>query len=408
MGEAGDCAGISGSSRIDLLARTAALCDGVRRIPDPAQAVSFVRHLDTLLVALAHGRGALDIAIGERLDALSVGDRAMELGSVTIGDYARERLGMPASTAQKMARLARGLRDAPLLREAVRSGEVSCRQAEAVLPVARGEAEAGWVERARSETVRSLKAAVKEAVPDEEPFERLCVDVPPERRAVLDEALDLAGQLLGATAAKWQRVEALCQEYLSDHPGQELPVAPPEEDWIEHAQAWVEQENKRWSSLFQTDDLHRAAGRAAAGRGGEDVRAWRFHRGHARPTPFSAAASVRRRPERLRKLADAPRMPFPDRRAFHRCLESLCAAHHQRGIHMGRVRVRGRAPDDLTWELGVQAGCHPSPCTDHLRSDAQRPLAVFTFRGGQGAPASAHVLKACTNWSCVIDTGFRP
>ena len=36
------------------------------------------------------------------------------------------------------------------------------RQAEAVLPVARGEAEADWVARARKETVRTLQAAVKD------------------------------------------------------------------------------------------------------------------------------------------------------------------------------------------------------------------------------------------------------
>jgi hypothetical protein len=32
-------------------------------------------------------------------------------------------------------------------------------------------------------------------------------------------------------------------------------------------------------------------------------------------------------------------------------LTSLCAAHHLRGIHMGRLKVAGRAPDQLTWTL---------------------------------------------------------
>jgi hypothetical protein len=32
-------------------------------------------------------------------------------------------------------------------------------------------------------------------------------------------------------------------------------------------------------------------------------------------------------------------------------LTSLCAAHHLRGVHMGRLRVTGRAPDQLRWTL---------------------------------------------------------
>jgi HNH endonuclease len=33
-------------------------------------------------------------------------------------------------------------------------------------------------------------------------------------------------------------------------------------------------------------------------------------------------------------------------------LVSLCAAHHLHGVHAGFVRVRGRAPDALQWEMG--------------------------------------------------------
>jgi len=32
---------------------------------------------------------------------------------------------------------------------------------------------------------------------------------------------------------------------------------------------------------------------------------------------------------------------------------TLCAFHHQRGVHAGRVRIWGRAPDALVFELGV-------------------------------------------------------
>ena len=37
-------------------------------------------------------------------------------------------------------------------------------------------------------------------------------------------------------------------------------------------------------------------------------------------------------------------------------LTSVCAAHHLRGIHMGRLRVSGKAPDGLWWELKGEDG----------------------------------------------------
>ena len=35
---------------------------------------------------------------------------------------------------------------------------------------------------------------------------------------------------------------------------------------------------------------------------------------------------------------------------------SLCATHHLRGVHMGRIRVQHVPPDRLRWELGVWEG----------------------------------------------------
>jgi hypothetical protein len=38
---------------------------------------------------------------------------------------------------------------------------------------------------------------------------------------------------------------------------------------------------------------------------------------------------------------------------------SLCAFHHLRGIHAGRLRCIGRAPDRLTWQMGIRPGAAP-------------------------------------------------
>jgi hypothetical protein len=38
---------------------------------------------------------------------------------------------------------------------------------------------------------------------------------------------------------------------------------------------------------------------------------------------------------------------------------TLCAFHHLRGVHSGRIRVRGRAPGALRFELGLRPGAPP-------------------------------------------------
>ena len=103
--------------------------------PPPHERKSVLRDeaaflLDRLLTSVARGHGALEIAIGRGLSALAEGDNSLRLGFSSIGDYARERLGIAAGTAQKLARLSRALRERPLLWEAVRRGEVSARKAE--------------------------------------------------------------------------------------------------------------------------------------------------------------------------------------------------------------------------------------------------------------------------------------
>lgn len=180
--------------------------------------------VDRLLAPVARGRGALDLAIGEGLATLSVGDRTLRLGYCSIGDYAREKLGIAARTAQAMAQLSRELRERPLLREAVLRGEVSARKAQALVGVVFGENEAQWVERARAETVRALEQAVRAERGEEESdeaWERVCLPLSGEERAELDEALRLAGKVVGTMPPRHQRLEALSQEFLSEYPDPE-------------------------------------------------------------------------------------------------------------------------------------------------------------------------------------------
>jgi hypothetical protein len=110
----------------ELEAAVARLGWRLPRVRDPAIARRWAHGVHTALVHVASGLGALEVAIGEGLASLKVGLRAMDLGYSNIGDYAREELGLNASTAAKMERLARRLRDLPLIRDAVRRGVISC------------------------------------------------------------------------------------------------------------------------------------------------------------------------------------------------------------------------------------------------------------------------------------------
>jgi hypothetical protein len=92
------------------------------------------------LAQVARAQGAVELAIGDGLAALTVGDRLITLGSSCLKDYAREVLGIQERKAQ--AQLSRELERRPQLRAAVVAGEVRIRHAQTVLPVALGDAEA--------------------------------------------------------------------------------------------------------------------------------------------------------------------------------------------------------------------------------------------------------------------------
>src|SRR5512138_1763789 len=106
------------------------------------------------------GRGAIDVTLAEGLAKLCQGDRLAALGC-HLDDYAREVLDLGPRATRELARLGRGLRSRPLLREAMRSGRVQLRAAQTILPVAVGADEAEWVGVAGHLTVRELEQAVR-------------------------------------------------------------------------------------------------------------------------------------------------------------------------------------------------------------------------------------------------------
>ena len=223
--------------------------------------------VDGLLTRVARGRGALDVAMAERLADMATGANVLRLGWSGTGDYAREVLGIAPRTAQQMIRTARELRARPLLREAVRRGDVSSRRAVAVLPLAVGDEEGAWVERARVMTVRELEGAAKSggaAAAADERWEEFSATVSEATRSRLDQALDLAGRMIGTTSPRWQRLEVICQEYLGDHPAEAgdprlddegAGCEPIDDDWLDQVKAGLEEEYDRWSFLEDVEPV---------------------------------------------------------------------------------------------------------------------------------------------------------
>jgi hypothetical protein len=267
----------------ELRSRAEARCAGfmpppIRELPDLERAEIFelsressglFEQLEGGIMTAASIHGAFDLAIAEGLLALTGGDRLLQLG-VRLDDYARERLDLQPRTTMKRVRLAEQLRDLPLLREALRVGEVSLRAAEVVAPVAKGDGELGWVERASTDTIRALEAQVKQLRPSladaladaeqEDEFGRLSVGATPDELAVIGEALERASQEL-PDSKPFQQLEAMAQEYLGGHPeaapeASPLPSrelfrgpAPLRPDLEEGQKIQLEAETERWSTL---------------------------------------------------------------------------------------------------------------------------------------------------------------
>jgi hypothetical protein len=59
-------------------------------------------------------------------------------------------------------------------------------------------------------------------------------------------------------------------------------------------------------------------------------------------------------------------------------LTTLCARHHQRGVHGAGLRIEGRAPDDLVFELPIG-----------LFRSGDRKVAIRTPKAGKAVPVGA-------------------
>jgi hypothetical protein len=264
--------------------------------------------------------------------------------------YAREQLGMSASKARALLRLERAADVCPELRDAYRSGRLSWVKALCLLPILLldipGEWRPIWVGWAEHVTVRRLEEDVE--------------------RALL---------LRAGHSRAWAR----CQ---FDPERAQDPIPPAERQMcaadvnVEATQRLEWRVPREVAALFwavrETLRSRLGAERSRSLTDGEvfdamldcALLAWTLRDPRARrPDPVverdgyrcavPGCTSRRNLHDHHLRFRSAGGSDEPGNRV------ALCAFHHQRCLHLGFMRIRGRAPDGLVFELGLRPGASP-------------------------------------------------
>ena len=191
------------------------------------------RDADGRLRELVAERARARPVLGELALALLEKKGHRELGFRSLGDWARERLGLEARTVREWALVWKRLGELPLLRRAVEAGEITWTVAGEAARLATPESEAACLETVRGRTVRAVKemvAAVRRAerrakgkevaggsaaeAAEEEGSERVRVRIPcsSELARKWAVACELARRVAGEEMPAWACAEAIAAE----------------------------------------------------------------------------------------------------------------------------------------------------------------------------------------------------
>jgi hypothetical protein len=244
--------------------------------------------------------------------------------------YVTERLGLSVRKARALVALERKTWDADAFGAAYRTGELSWVRALTILSVVTERTAATWVERAAAVPVRRLADEVEWAL------------------AVRDGLVPIAPPPMGAALALDER--QLCARPEWEFPDAEVAFSAPVavvallrtailafahprdsligglESLLLHVKAEWEGQPRHRDPIFARDGWRCAVPVCTARQ--------QLHDHHL---VFRSRGGGNERENRI----------------------TLCAWHHLRGVHAGRVRAEGEAPDAITWEIGVRAGRRP-------------------------------------------------
>jgi len=253
----------------------------------------------------------IDADLGDLLREILDRRLYRDLGFERFDRYVEERTDVAPRTARRWVRLARGGADTRAVATAFRAGQITGLQAGVVLPVATGDAPA-WISRAQATTLRGLEDAAREARASADPHTCVVRFRAPESVAVVfRSAIETARrELEEAEAAPGAGSHAAALGWM-----------------LEHAIATWEAEGEQFRDY------------ADFGRDG-----WRC---------TAPGCTARRNLQSHHVVFRSRGGPdVPSNRT------TLCAFHHLRGVHAGIVACEGRAPDALTFALGLRPGGH--------------------------------------------------
>ena len=374
-------------SKVRLLTRVATPEDEEAWI-DRARRLS-IRPLEHEVRALREpADGGLDAAIAPLLRIVTCPHYEGNGAYWKLADFAAEQLGMSPSKARALLRTERAGDACPDLRASFRDGRLSWAKAQCLLPLLLLDIDSlrapdwrrrrvAWAERV---TVRRLEADAQRALllraGHGPAFER-CLEDPARARDPIPE--------------------------------DERQLCAPDID-VEATERLEWRAPREVAALFlAVREAIRGRLRAATNRPASDSDAFAAMLDHALAT-WTQRDPGKPRPdpvfERDGYLCAVPgcssRMSFHDHHVVFRShqgsndienLLTLCAFHHRRCVHAGRLRIRGLAPDRLVFELGVRPGAPP------LARFRSGDVAVLCDRDAR-RKTLASGLRACSRASC--------
>jgi hypothetical protein len=298
----------------------------------------------------------LDWRTGHLLRVLADARLYRALGHTRLDDYVRERLSMSTGKAAALIALERRARHFPRLASAFRRGRLSWLQALTLLPVLHRRTAGLWIARAGEVTLRRLTDEVRWALDE--------LDGAGAGTARTGIAPPPAGAHLTG-ARRIQMCALASDEDREDMLGRPGKLGAPVGAEICDGAIAFSGPASVVGLLRQAIDAFRPAGRpswvglvrlvhhalsewARAPRHPDPI----FERDGWRCTVPGCSARSMLHDHHIRF-----RSRGGDNRRTNRT--AVCVPHHIFGIHAGRIRARGIAPNEIYWELGVAPGREP-------------------------------------------------